>query len=133
MLLLVMATADDKPHELTAVAFQRAKICEMLGTTLGVKHTESYFLIGLLSVLDAIMDVPMLQVVESLPLTPDINEALVHRKGKLGVVLKAVIATEDGNWDHILQLGIQPHVWRNIYFESVKSSNLIMKEVRAES
>ncbi len=133
MLLLVMATADDKPHELTAVAFQRAKICEMLGTTLGVRHTESYFLIGLLSVLDAIMDVPMLQVVESLPLTPDINEALVHRKGKLGVVLKAVIATEDGNWDHILELGIQPHVWRNIYFESVKSSNLIMKEIRAES
>ncbi|MBK8421973.1 hypothetical protein [Candidatus Villigracilis saccharophilus] len=105
----------------------------MLGTTLGVKHAESYFLIGLLSVLDAIMDVPMLQVVESLPLTPEINEALVFRKGKLGVVLKAVIATEDGNWDHILQLGIQPHVWRNIYFEFVKSSNLIMKEICAES
>lgn len=131
MLLLMMATVDDKPHELTAVALQRAKMCEMLGKALGERKAESYFLIGLLSVLDAIMDLPMVQVVESLSLTAEITEALIYRKGKLGLALSAVIATEGGDWDPILQLGIKPHVWRNIYFESVKSSTLIMNEVLA--
>ena len=78
------------------------------------------------------MDLPMSQVVEGLSLTPEINEALINRRGKLGMVLTAVIATESANWDHILQLGIKPHVWRNIYFESVKCSNMIMNEVHAE-
>ena len=131
MMLLMMATVDDKPHELTATALQRAKMCEMLGKALGERKAESYFLIGLLSVLDAIMDLPMVQVVESLSLTAEITEALIYRKGKLGLALSAVIATEGGDWDPILQLGIKPHVWRNIYFESVKSSTLIMNEVLA--
>lgn len=131
MMLLMMATVDDKPHELTAVALQRAKMCEMLGKALGERKAESYFLIGLLSVLDAIMDLPMVQVVESLSLTAEITEALIYRKGKLGLALSAVIATEGGDWDPILQLGIKPHVWRNIYFESVKSTTLIMNEVHA--
>ena len=131
MMLLMMATVDDKPHELTATALQRAKMCEMLGKALGERKAESYFLIGLLSVLDAIMDLPMVQVVESLSLTAEITEALIYRKGKLGLALSAVIATEGGDWDPILQLGIKPHVWRNIYFESVKSTTLIMNEVHA--
>ncbi len=132
MMLLMMATVDDKPHELTAIALQRATMCEMLARALGIKHAESYFLIGLLSVLDAIMDTPMNEVVATLSLAQDLNEALVYRKGNLGLVLKAVIATEDGNWDDVMQLGIKPRVWRNIYFEAVKNSNIIMNEMRVE-
>ncbi len=131
MLLLLMATVDDKPHELTAIALQRAKMCEMLGKALGDRHVESYFLIGLFSVLDAIMDIPMMQVVESLSLTPELAEALVCRKGKWGLVLTAVIATEGGNWDQVLQFGVSPDEWRNIYFESLKCSTIIMNEVHA--
>jgi len=132
MLLLVMATVDDKPHELTFIALQRAKMCEMLGKALGDRRVESYFLVGLFSVLDAVMDTPMIQVVESLSLTPELTDALVNRSGKLGLVLTGVIAAEGGNWDYVLQFGIKPDVWRNIYFESVKRSNLIMNEVYAE-
>jgi c-di-GMP phosphodiesterase len=131
IMLLMMATADDKPHELTAIALQRAKMCEMLGKALGGGQAESYFLIGLLSVLDAILDIPMAQVAESLSLTPDLIEALVDKRGKLGLVLNSVIETEGGNWDYVLESGIKPDAWRNIYFESVKWSNIIMNEVHA--
>jgi EAL and modified HD-GYP domain-containing signal transduction protein len=104
-------------------------MCEMLAKTLGERQPESYFLIGLLSVLDAIMDIPMVQVVENLSLTAELTEALVNRKGKLGLVLTAVIAAEGGNWDNVSQFGFGPEVWQNIYFESVKWSNVIMNEV----
>jgi c-di-GMP phosphodiesterase len=131
MMLLMMTTVDDKPHELTVIALQRAKMCEMLGKALGDRQPESYFLIGLLSVLDAIMDTPMVQVVENLSLTTELTEALVCRKGKLGLVLTNVIAAEGGNWDNVSQLEFRPEVWQNIYFESVKWANIIMNEVHA--
>jgi EAL and modified HD-GYP domain-containing signal transduction protein len=131
MMLLMMSTVSDKPHELTATALQRGKMCEMLGKALGDRQPESYFLIGLLSVLDAIMDIPMIEVVENLSLTKELTEALVNRKGKLGLVLTGVIAAECGNWDNVVQLGFKPEVWQNTYFESVKWSNNIMNEVQA--
>ena len=84
------------------------------------------------SVLDAIMDIPMAQVIESLCLTPDLTEALENKTGKLGLVLSGVVAAEGGNWDHVLQFGVRPDVWRNIYFESMRYSNVLMNEVYAE-
>jgi c-di-GMP phosphodiesterase len=131
MMLLMMTTVDDKPHELTAIALQRAKMCELLGKALGEKQPESYFLIGLLSVVDAIMDISMAQVVESLSLTLELTDALVNRKGKLGMVLTSVIEVESGNWDVVAGSGLSPDVWQNIYFESVKWSNVIINEVHA--
>jgi c-di-GMP phosphodiesterase len=131
MLLLMMATVNDKPHELTSVALQRAKMCEMIGKSLGDKQPESYFLIGLLSALDAVMDIPMEKVVETLSLAPEIAEALVYRKGKLGIVLNGVLETEAGNWNFVLQYGIKPEAWQKIYLDSIKWSNIIMNEVHA--
>lgn len=131
MMLLMMTTVDDKPHELTAIALQRAKMCELLGRAQGEKQPESYFLIGLLSVLDAMMDIPMAKVIESLSLTRELSDALVHRTGKLGLVLSSVIGADDGNWDGVAGLGLSPEVWQNTYFESVKWSNVIMNEVHA--
>ena len=133
MMLLLMTAVDDKPHELTAIALQRAKMCELLGNVLGDRQPESYFLIGLLSVLDAIMDLPMLEVVESLSLSTEIMEALVYRKGTLGQILSGVIEGEGGNWDNVLRLGFKPDVWQNKFFESAKWSNIIMTEVYADS
>ena len=131
MMLLMMTTVDDKPHELTAIALQRAKMCELLGKTLGDRQPESYFLIGLLSVLDAIMDIPMAQVVESLSLSVELTDALVYREGKLGRVLASVIAAEGGNWDNVEGLGLSPDVWQNIFFDSLKWTKVIFNEVHA--
>lgn len=133
MMLLLMATVDDKPHELTVAALQRARMCEMAARALGIRQVESYFLLGLLSVLDAMMDTPMHKVIETLSLAPEINLALTRREGSLGQVLKAVIATESGDWNPVMQLGIRPEVWRGIYFEAVKSSAVVMRELYPES
>jgi c-di-GMP phosphodiesterase len=131
MLLLMMATVDDKPHELTSIALQRAKMCEMIGKILGEKHPESYFLIGLLSALDAVMDLPMAKVVENISLAPEIADALVNRTGRLGTVLTGVLLTEVGDWDYVLRYGIKPEAWQKIYLDSIKWSTIIMNEVNA--
>ncbi len=129
MMLLMMSTVDDKPHELTAIALQRAKMCEMIGKALGESQAESFFLAGLFSVLDAIMDIPMSQVVSSIPLADDVIAALTNRQGKIGLALNTVIAVEQGAWDQVLRCGLQPDVIKNIYFESIKWATILTGEV----
>jgi len=132
MMLLMMAAVDNKPHELTRLALSRAKICELLAKALGSSDSDSFFLIGLLSVLDAILDIPMNQVVDGLSLTPEISDALVNRSGNAGILLTGVIATETANWDFILQFGISAESWQRIYLEAIKWSNFIMEEMEME-
>ncbi len=129
MMLLMMATVDNKPHELTRMALWRAKMCELLARSLGSRDNDTYFLIGLLSVLDAILDIPMEKVVDGLSLTPEISDALVNRGGNAGIMLMGITATEAGNWDFILQFGLTAETWKGIYLDAIKWSNLIMEEM----
>ena len=97
--LSVMASIDDKPAELTVTALIRARFCEMAGEPLGIATPAELFTLGLFSVIDAMMDAPMQDVVESLPLADDMREALVFRHGTMGALLNCVTALEVGDSD----------------------------------
>ncbi|NLF50933.1 MAG: HDOD domain-containing protein [Leptolinea sp.] len=129
MMLILMSNVDDKPHELTAIALQRAKMCEMLGKAFGDPQAESYFLAGLFSVLDAIMDIPMSQVVASIPLTPEVISALINHEGKIGLALMTVRALEQGDWENADKTGLSPERLQSIYFESIKWATILTHEV----
>lgn len=96
--LSVLATIDDKPTELAVTALIRAHFCELAGSPLGVATPAELFTLGLFSVIDAMMDAPMSDVVESLPFATDVREALVLRRGKLGLLLSTVVALEAGDY-----------------------------------
>jgi EAL and modified HD-GYP domain-containing signal transduction protein len=133
MMLIMMSTVDNKPPELTSIALQRAKMCEMIGKAIGESQAESYFLTGLFSVLDAIMDIPMTQVVESIPLADEVIFALTKHEGKIGRVLSTVLAMEQGDWNKVLQSGIQLDILSNIYFESTKWATILTEEVNGKN
>lgn len=96
-MLLAMASVDDKPHELTVIAMVRAKMCELLAAAMNHPNREGFFTVGLFSVMDAMMDVPMEQVLESLPLSEEIVAALLRFEGVQGEALRCAIAFEHGN------------------------------------
>ena len=56
-------------------------------------------MVGLFSVLDAMMDQPLEAVIESLPLSPDIVAALLRRTGPYAEVLETTLAYERGDWE----------------------------------
>ena len=93
--LSVLASIDDKPTELTVTALTRARFCELAGEPLGIASRAELFTLGLFSVLDAMMDAPMIDVVASLPLAAEMREALVGRKGKRGLLLECVDRARD--------------------------------------
>src|SRR3989442_774327 len=57
--LILLSRFDDKPKDLIITALARARICEKIGEALRIKGTERCFLVGLFSVLDAILAQPM--------------------------------------------------------------------------
>ena len=89
---------DNKSWDLVMTGAIRARMCEHLSNALGLPKPERSFLVGLLSVLDALLDQPIAEVVQSLPLEQDIVEAVVNHEGSLGNVLKCALEYEKRNW-----------------------------------
>jgi EAL and modified HD-GYP domain-containing signal transduction protein len=60
---------------------------------------EAYFTVGLFSVIDAFMNMRMVDVLAELPLGPDVSLALLQRAGPMGEVLAWVTAYERGEFE----------------------------------
>ncbi|MGA2924804.1 MAG: HDOD domain-containing protein [Solirubrobacteraceae bacterium] len=97
--LSVLASIDDKPPELTLTALVRARFCERAGAQLGIARSGELFTLGLFSVIDALMDAPMSEVLASLPFPTNMREALVHHRGEKGLLLDCVTRLEAGEFD----------------------------------
>ena len=110
-----MTVTSDKSVELMNIACIRSKMCELIAKRMSITKTEPYFMVGLLSSLDAIMDQPMDRLLEALPVTDEIKRALLAHEGQLGVVLRSVLAYERGLWDEAVLPGFQPSVLFDIY------------------
>lgn len=117
--LLVLSSIEDKPRELMVTAMVRGKMTEFISEQMRMPSSEIGFTVGLFSVLDALLDMPMDQVLSSLPLTADVTSALQDHKGTLGEVLNTVLAYERGEWDAIENAGLKPDILRDAYLKSV--------------
>ena len=91
-MMLLAGMDKDKPQELIKIALTRAKMCESLAEVMGDACPQRLYTLGLLSVMDAILDIPMEEVVSLLPLDADMNEALLHHTGEYGELLACVIS-----------------------------------------
>jgi EAL and modified HD-GYP domain-containing signal transduction protein len=127
--LLLMMSVQNKPHELTVIALQRARMCELIAKAAGYPEPESYFLAGMLSVLDALMDMPMSEIVEKLSLTPEITDGLLYKKGKIGRVLEAIIMYEKGEMGAVFTTDIKTSVMKDIFLDSIKWVTGILSKV----
>ncbi|MCE5249009.1 HDOD domain-containing protein [bacterium] len=123
--LLFLTSIDDKPRELLVTAMIRAKMCELLGKASREKVSDVGFTVGLFSVLDALLDVPMEDVLKSLPLTAEISGALLHHEGHFGAILNCVIAYENNDWENTQCPGIPPERIREAYLKSIEWANAV--------
>lgn len=106
--LQLMAGSDETPGELIKLGLTRARMAELITANLDKETQDAAFTVGLFSLLDAILDLPMEQVVEQLPLEHDVEEALVHRTGPYGHMLETIIRYENGEWDEMAR-GMYSH------------------------
>lgn len=127
--LMLLAQIDDKPRELLATAMVRAKMCEQLAEALAQDKPDTFFLVGLLSVLDAVLDRPLSEVLQALPLADELAQALLTHTGRVGTTLHCVLAYERGNWAAVHDLGCTQDVLVAAYLEALawatETSNML--------
>jgi EAL and modified HD-GYP domain-containing signal transduction protein len=101
--LLALAAMDATPDELMVTAMVRAKMCESIAPLMGHRDPSRHFTVGLLSVLDKILDMPMAEILNQIPLSPELKAALADEsaQGPLRETLALAEAFEAGNWQLI--------------------------------
>ena len=87
----------DQPMELLRMAFVRARFCEVSAELCSLDSTEQY-LLGLLSLLPAMLRTPMQELAPSLPLREEICVALMGTSIPERRLLEWMIAHEQGDW-----------------------------------
>lgn len=121
--LMLLSKIDDKPHELLVIAIIRARMCEELGLNIDKKMKDIYFTAGLFSVIDALMDSTMEEIVSQLPLSAILADALLEQKGIVGEALKCCIAFERADWEKVKFQDLNTTTIQQAYFNAVIWSN----------
>jgi len=99
-----LAMGQDKCSDLVLASLVRARFCELIAPK--VIHGKSdLFLFGMLSLMDAILEMPMGVVVEGLALDPDTRAQLLAartgNKTSLSPVCDLMLAREAGDWEGV--------------------------------
>jgi EAL and modified HD-GYP domain-containing signal transduction protein len=123
-LIAVSTLADSKPPELILTCMIRAKIAEGIAAGIGWEPRSSeFFLAGLLSLMDAMIDRPMDQILTMLSVSPEIKAALLGEQNSLRAALDAIVAYERGNWDQVSRsagsLGFKEESMPGIYASAI--------------
>lgn len=129
--MLAMSGVKDKPQELAMIGMIRGKLCELLAMEMKFGQEDRYFTMGLLSVLPALFDMPIVQILEQLPISSDMATALADHEANtpMARVLKTVMAYEEGYWDDVDEIGALPETLVNLYVESIGWATEALKSV----
>jgi c-di-GMP-related signal transduction protein len=127
--------ATKKPGELVKLSLVRARFCESLAQLAGVAKSGA-FLMGMFSLLDALIDQPLEEALRSVAVDPEVSEALLgstQDESFLTCLYHLICSYEAGNWDEVERLSqkcaiplkgigeayIDSTVWANQVLDSV--------------
>lgn len=119
--------AKDKPHELIVHSLLRAQFCERLGLLAGITSVQSCFLMGLFSLLDALLDSTIEYALQQIKLAPPVAEVLLgtaQGEDRLSIVYALILCYEAGNWEAgtplANRLGVAASAIGDAYLTSVR-------------
>ena len=105
LLLFNVGPADNRSQTLLQNALVRARFMEKLGTDrFSPPMRGSLFIVGILSQMDALLDMPLPKAIEPLNLAPDITDALLGGKGLFAPYLEMAMACERLDMDTVEKL-----------------------------
>ena len=131
--LITMSNGPSGSSELLDLAMIRGRMCERLATSGDFDHPSKFFTVGLFSVLDAIIGIPMEQLVQNLPLHSDIVGVLTGEDttSPLAKTLACVKAFERGDFEASINLLATPQNVSQSYRSAVRWANDARKDLAA--
>lgn len=124
LVLVTSEMTNKKPNELLKTSVYRARFCEqMIARSHFSDYADRAFLAGMFSTLDAVLDLPIEDVMNALPIDNDIKLALVQDVGLLAGALNIIKAYEQGDWDmaesYCCQIGLSIDNIHETYKEAI--------------
>ena len=117
------ALGHDQAPALIGLSLERARFCELVSPLVGEDPTEQ-FMLGLLSLLDAMLETPMQSIVNSLPLRAEAKAALLGSTNPAAVPLCLIRSFESGAWGDCARVpeltGLTEEMLAQLYVESVR-------------
>lgn len=104
-LMILTEIGQDKPDELTRLSLIRARFLELM--SLGSNYqeqSEELFLIGLFSLLDALLSRPLQDILAEIKASDLITGALLNRGGELDQFFRMALFYEKGEWERAFSL-----------------------------
>ena len=100
---LLLYVADNKNEKMSdamlKMAATRGKMMELIAAVdrpHDKSHQDRAFMVGILSLLDALLGIEMTEIIEKLSIPTDTSQALLMRNGRLGQELKLIEENEKG-------------------------------------
>ncbi len=101
------AMAHDKPGELVTLSLVRARFCERLAQAADIGEYQLGFLMGLFSLLDALVDIPLADALREVSVVPAIRRPLLGdapEHDAFRKVYELVRRYEEGDWNAVAAL-----------------------------
>lgn len=122
-------------EEFLKLSFLRANFCSELMKHAGnmpISQSEAY-LMGMFSTLNYLIDAPLEEILEEVPVAEEVKAALLRKEGRCGRLYELLLSYEAANWNAITalseELGIPSQVITNIYFTCVENVNFLWEQL----
>jgi EAL and modified HD-GYP domain-containing signal transduction protein len=133
-ILMIHDLSKDKPTELIKISLIRTRFAESLAKRAGMSEQEhDAALMGLFSILDAILDQPMNVVLAGIALPQSILDVLIKEQGILLPIYELMLAYEKGDWllvEAVAEaLKIEEYYIYHDYREAIKWANSVIGNI----
>jgi EAL and modified HD-GYP domain-containing signal transduction protein len=96
--ILALSEGGGGSHQLLVTGLIRARLCELLALDDPLADRHRAYTSGLLSVIDGLLDAPLPELLDQLPLDEPLIRAIVDHEGPEGTLLSVVLAYERGDF-----------------------------------
>lgn len=126
-LLTTSVLSQGKPDELLRIGVVRARTCELAAQKVNPSIKSEAFLVGLLSMLPSILDKPVSEIVDQLPVNDAIRAALLPTKNNetetdLKILLNAAKLIEEGSWHNTSKQCLKLNIKYDTFCQCYKSA-----------
>lgn len=137
--LLSASNADNQvdagTEEFLKLSFMRANFCSELmnyAQDMPISKSDAY-LMGMFSTLNHLIDAPLEEILNEIPVVDEIKAALLRKEGRCGKLYELVLSYEVANWNAITslaeELGIPNRVLTNVYFICMDNVNVLWDQL----
>lgn len=128
-------TMDASTEEFLKLSFMRANFASELmnyAKDMPISKAEAY-LLGMFSTLNYLINAPMEEILNEVPVADEIKDALLNRSGRCGSLYELILSYEAADWKRITalaaELGIPDNFLTSVYFVCMENVNILWEQL----